>query len=64
MNHYWTAIRAPATLPAHATARYELRPSAGWFVLPRRPGVRIRLRAFTAVSQTLSSADVRLRPPA
>ncbi|WP_369273937.1 hypothetical protein AB5J55_32035 [Streptomyces sp. R11] len=64
MNQYWTAVRGPATLPAHATARYELRPPAGRFALPRRPGVRIRLRAFTAVPQTLSSADVRLRPSA
>lgn len=59
MNPYWTVVRGPATLPAHASARYELRPPAGRFTLPR-PGVRIRLRAFTAVPQTLSSADVRL----
>ncbi|MDC0768541.1 hypothetical protein POF73_16765 [Streptomyces sp. HD] len=59
MNQYWTVVRGPAALPAHTTARYELRPPAGWFRLPR-PGVRIRLRAFTAVPQTLSSADVRL----
>ncbi|GAA4040815.1 hypothetical protein [Streptomyces shaanxiensis] len=61
MNEYWTVVRGPATLPGHATARYELRPPAGRFRLPR-PGVRIRLRAFTAVPQTLSSADVRLSP--
>ncbi|GHH31340.1 hypothetical protein GCM10018780_92040 [Streptomyces lanatus] len=61
MSQYWTVVRGPAELPAHATARYELRPPAGRFVLPR-PGVRIRLRAFTAVPQTLSSADVRLWP--
>lgn len=59
MDQYWAVVRGPATLPAHATARYELRPPTGRFVLPR-PGVRIRLRAFTAVPQTLSSADVRL----
>ncbi|KUM77167.1 hypothetical protein AQI70_14510 [Streptomyces curacoi] len=58
MNPYWTVVRGPAELPAHASARYELRPPKGRFVLPR-PGVRIRLRAFTAVPQTLSSADVR-----
>lgn len=63
LGRYWTVVRGPAELPAHATARYELRPPAGRFVLPR-PGVRIRLRAFTAVPQTLSSADVRLRPSA
>lgn len=61
MNQYWTVVRGPAAVPAQATARYELRPPKGRFVLPR-PGVRIRLRAFTAVPQTLSSADVRLRP--
>ncbi|MFE0250185.1 hypothetical protein [Streptomyces sp. NPDC059010] len=59
MNPYWTVVRGPATLPGHTAARYELRPPAGWFRVPR-PGVRIRLRAFTAVPQTLSSADVRL----
>ncbi|MEY9994980.1 hypothetical protein ABIE67_007012 [Streptomyces sp. V4I8] len=60
MNQYWTVVRGPATLSARATARYELRPPTGRFVLPPRPGVRIRLRAFTAVPQTLSSTDVRL----
>jgi hypothetical protein len=60
MNAYWVIARGPATLPTHTTARYELRPPAGRFV-PPGPGVRIRLRAFTAVPQTLSSADVRLR---
>ncbi|MGI5378816.1 hypothetical protein ACQEV2_32110 [Streptomyces sp. CA-251387] len=59
MDPYWTVVRGPAALPAHTTARYELRPPAGRFPLPR-PGTRIRLRAFTAVPQTLSSADVRL----
>ncbi|WP_432192827.1 hypothetical protein [Streptomyces sp. bgisy027] len=47
-------------LPARVTARYELRPAVGRFTLPR-PGVRVRLRAFTAVPQTLPGADVRLR---
>ena len=60
MSRYWTVVRGPVVLPARATARYELRPPAGRFTLPR-PGVRVRLRAFTAVPQTLSSADVRLR---
>ncbi|WP_373922039.1 hypothetical protein [Streptomyces sp. T12] len=59
MNQYWTVVRGPAAVPAHTTELYELRAPAGRFVLPR-PGVRIRLRAFTAVPQTLSSADVRL----
>lgn len=60
MNPYWVIARGPATLPAHTSARYVLRPPAGRFVLPR-PGVRIRLRAFTAAPQTLSSVDVRPR---
>ncbi|MFF4833095.1 hypothetical protein [Streptomyces sp. NPDC001315] len=59
MNKYWSIVRGPATLPAHATADYELRPPTGRFVLPRA-GVRIRLRAFTPAPQTLSSTDVRL----
>ncbi|MGP4007760.1 hypothetical protein [Streptomyces sp. 4N124] len=57
---YWSIVRGPATLPAHATASYELQPPGGEFPLPG-PRVRIRLRAFTAVPQTLSSTDVRLR---
>lgn len=59
MSQYWRVVRGPASLPAHATARYELRPPAGRYVLPRA-GVRIRLRAFTAVPQTLSTTYVRL----
>ncbi|MFE2579952.1 hypothetical protein [Streptomyces sp. NPDC059378] len=59
MSKYWSITRGPATLPAHTTAEYELRPPSGRFALPR-PGVRIRLRAFTPAPQTLSSADVRL----
>lgn len=63
MSQYWTVVRGPARLPAHATARYELRPPAGpyleRYVIPRA-GVRIRLRAFTDAPQTLSSTYVRL----
>ncbi|MEU7719512.1 hypothetical protein AB0B29_16200 [Streptomyces tibetensis] len=58
MGAYWQVVRGPRTLPAHGTAPYELRPPAGRFPLPR-PGARIRLRAFTASPQTLSSADVQ-----
>ncbi|MFC9509371.1 hypothetical protein [Streptomyces sp. NPDC057002] len=58
MDPYWRVVRGPRTLAAHSTARYELRPPSGRFALPR-PGVRVRLRAFTASPQTLSSADVR-----
>ncbi|MGW1778279.1 hypothetical protein ACWCQQ_03935 [Streptomyces sp. NPDC002143] len=57
MDSYWTIAKGPRTLSAHTTAVYELRPPTGQFRLPR-PGVRIRLRAFTATPQTLSSADV------
>ncbi|MEV6175069.1 hypothetical protein AB0L99_43600 [Streptomyces sp. NPDC051954] len=57
---FWSIVRGPATLPAHTTGAYELRPPGGQFTLPG-PRVRIRLRAFTASPQTLSSADVRLR---
>jgi hypothetical protein len=58
MDPYWRIVRGPHTLPAHTTARYELRPPEGRFAVPR-PGARIRLRAFTASPQTLSSADVQ-----
>ncbi|WP_435808546.1 hypothetical protein [Streptomyces afghaniensis] len=58
MDPYWRVVRGPRSLPAHATARYELRPPSGRFTVPR-PGARIRLRAFTASPQTLSSADVQ-----
>ncbi|MGW3951190.1 hypothetical protein ACWEKM_09665 [Streptomyces sp. NPDC004752] len=60
MSRYWSQVRGPATIPAHSTATLELRPPGGRFPLPR-PSVRIRLRAFTATPQTLSSQDVRLR---
>ncbi|MFF4543564.1 hypothetical protein [Streptomyces sp. NPDC001435] len=60
MNKYWSLARGPATIPAHGTASVELRPPKGRFPLPR-PSVRIRLRAFTASPQTLSSQDIRLR---
>ncbi|MGW2884936.1 hypothetical protein ACWDDN_06125 [Streptomyces griseoruber] len=65
MDPYWIVAAGPRTLPAHSTARYALRPPGGTFRLPR-PSVRIRLRAFTADPQTLSSADVgsALRTPA
>ncbi|MEV5440171.1 hypothetical protein AB0K80_29815 [Streptomyces sp. NPDC052682] len=58
MDPYWSIVRGPRTLPAHATARYELRPFSGRFAIPR-PSVRIRLRAFTGGPQTLSSTDVQ-----
>nr|WP_324785291.1 hypothetical protein [Streptomyces sp. H51] len=60
-GRYWSLVRGPATVPAHGTVRMEIRPSGGRFRLPA-PGVRIRLRAFTATPQTLSSTDIRLRP--
>jgi hypothetical protein len=58
MDPYWTITRGPAVLPAHTTARYDLEPPTGRYRVPRR-GTRIRLRAFTATPQTLSSADVQ-----
>jgi hypothetical protein len=61
MDPYWSIVRGPAALPAHTTATYELRPPNGTYALPRQPGVRIRLRAFTPSPQTLSSAWIRLR---
>ncbi|MGW3651634.1 hypothetical protein [Streptomyces sp. NPDC000878] len=60
MSHWWKVTRGPATLPAHASAVYRLRPPGPVFHVPRRPGTRIRLRVFTASPDTLSSMDVRL----
>ncbi|WP_405951096.1 hypothetical protein OG588_37495 [Streptomyces prunicolor] len=61
MSKYWSQVGGPATLPAHSTATIELRPPDGTFVLPHKK-VRIRLRAFTATPQTLSSSDIKLQP--
>ncbi|MFE9609949.1 hypothetical protein [Streptomyces sp. NPDC006012] len=60
MNKYWSLVRGPATLPAHSTATVELRPPDGGYGLPKTKA-RVRLRAFTATPQTLSSQDVHLR---
>ncbi|MFC4500238.1 MULTISPECIES: hypothetical protein [Streptomyces] len=57
MDPYWRIVSGPGSLPSHATARYELRPWHGRFHIPG-PHTRIRLRAFTADPQTLSSTDV------
>ena len=59
-SKYWSLVRGPATVPAHSTVRMEIRPAAGRFTLPTKPSARVRLRAFTATPQTLSSTDVRL----
>ncbi|MEV6480066.1 hypothetical protein [Streptomyces sp. NPDC051576] len=61
MSRFWSQVGGPATLPAHSTRTIELRPPGGTFTLPHKK-VRIRVRAFTAVPQTLSSSDIRLRP--
>jgi len=60
MNRYWSVATGPPTLAGRTSATYELQPPDGGFVLPK-PGVRIRLRAFSASPMTLSSTDVRLR---
>ena len=59
LKQYWTILRGPSTLPAHGTARYELRPPTGRFALPG-PHARLRLRVFTPTPQTLSSMDLHL----
>ncbi|MET7885363.1 hypothetical protein [Streptomyces avermitilis] len=61
MNRYWSVKAGPASLPARGSARYELLPPDDRFKLPK-PGVRIRLRAFSASPETLSSTDVQLQP--
>lgn len=61
LNQYWTILKGPATLPAHATAGYVIRPPVhGKFPLPG-PQARLRLRVFTPTPQTLSSMDLHLR---
>ncbi|MET8244124.1 hypothetical protein ABZV31_06610 [Streptomyces sp. NPDC005202] len=59
MSRFWSIVQGPTTIPAHTSARIELRAPDGRFAVPR-PSVRIRLRAFTATPQTLSSQDIRL----
>ncbi|MFE1881318.1 hypothetical protein [Streptomyces diastatochromogenes] len=59
MSRYWTLGRGPATIPAHTTATVELRAPSGRFPLPVKQSAHIRLRAFTASPQTLSTLDVR-----
>lgn len=59
MGRFWDLVKGPATLAAHSTAHIELRPFSGRWDLPRK-GVRVRVRAFTATPQTLSTSDVRL----
>ncbi|KMS66498.1 MULTISPECIES: hypothetical protein [Streptomyces] len=68
MSRYWSLMRGPATIPARSTAAVELWAPSGGFQVPSKPGTRLRLRAFTAHPQTLSTRDVRraeldLRPP-
>ncbi|MGW3030772.1 hypothetical protein ACWDCB_06015 [Streptomyces sp. NPDC001178] len=61
LRQYWTVVKGPATLPAHATADYVIRPpDHGKFTLPG-PKARLRLRVFTPTPQTLSSMDLHLR---
>ncbi|MFF7352793.1 MULTISPECIES: membrane protein [Streptomyces] len=59
MNRYWSLAHGPATIPAHGTATVELRAPKGGFPLPVKKYTHIRLRAFTATPQTLSTKDVR-----
>ncbi|MBP2048290.1 hypothetical protein J2Z21_001214 [Streptomyces griseochromogenes] len=68
MGKYWSVRRGPATIPAHATATVELRAPGGRFPLSVKKSTHIRLRAFTADPQTLSTRDVQpaelgVRPP-
>jgi hypothetical protein len=60
LRQYWTTLKGPATLPAHTTASYVIRPATGRFPLPG-PHARLRLRVFTPTPQTLSSMNVHLR---
>nr|WP_225827003.1 hypothetical protein [Streptomyces sp. TML10] len=59
MSRYWARVRGPATLPAHTTATVVLRAPGGRFAVPAGRSARLRLRAFTADPQTLSTWEVR-----
>ncbi|OLZ61146.1 hypothetical protein AV521_44345 [Streptomyces sp. IMTB 2501] len=59
MDRYWSQVHGPATIPAHTTAAVELRAPSGKFTVPTQQGTRMRLRAFTATPQTLSTRDVK-----
>jgi hypothetical protein len=59
MKRYWSQVRGPATIPAHTTATIELRAPSGHFSVPLQKGAYLRLRAFTATPQTLSTRDLR-----
>ena len=48
MSEFWSVLRGPATLPAHTTARYELRPPNGAFAVP---GARTRVRVRFGVKR-------------
>ncbi|MEU6665284.1 hypothetical protein [Streptomyces sp. NPDC046727] len=68
MSRYWSLARGPATLPAHTTAIVELRAPGSGFTVPAKRSTRLRLRAFTADPQTLSTwevlrADLGVRQP-
>ncbi|MEV6113331.1 hypothetical protein AB0L59_12630 [Streptomyces sp. NPDC052109] len=58
MSRYWSLAHGPATIPAHGTATVVLRAPKGGFPLPVKKSTHIRLRAFTATPQTLSTIDV------
>ncbi|MEU9443713.1 hypothetical protein AB0D42_22960 [Streptomyces sp. NPDC048304] len=58
MSRYWSLAHGPATIPAHTTATVELRAPRGGYPLPAKTYTHIRLRAFTATPQTLSTEDV------
>ncbi|MGW0206979.1 hypothetical protein ACWDZ8_14575 [Streptomyces sp. NPDC003233] len=58
MSRYWSLAHGPVTIPAHTTATVQLRAPKGGFPLPGEKAAHIRLRAFTATPQTLSTEDV------
>jgi len=63
MSRYWRIVHGPKRLPPHTTASYDLGPPTtpygGRYVIPRA-GAHLRLRAFTATPQTLSTTYVSL----
>ncbi|MEU7409186.1 hypothetical protein AB0B40_07625 [Streptomyces sp. NPDC042638] len=59
MSQYWSRARGPATIAPHTTATVELRAPSGAFRVSSKRSARLRLRAFTASPQTLSTREVR-----
>ncbi|MDT3397226.1 hypothetical protein RKE29_11310 [Streptomyces sp. B1866] len=60
-SRIWDVVSGPETLAPHQTARYVIAgPDGGGRHVPDSHRVRVRLRAFSAHPQTVSSADIHV----